>query len=173
MDSINSRLKCLGLPEDVREAIMTLIVRHIDSAHALDPMEQIDNTRALDPMEYETPSYSMGEAARYLYQLALQRNERLGAPVVQEGAWHMLLDLFASSEEGRSVSVSSLCLASGTPQTTALRHIQNMVAWGIIVRSRDSSDGRRTFLTLSDHARAHMHNAVHDITAPRRLVRPG
>ena len=154
LDNIDWCLKRLGLAADARDAIMKSIVRHTGGD-------------AGNPVVTGLADYPVGGTARYLHQVALQRNERLGAPVVQEGAWHMLLDLFASTEEGRSISVTSLCLASGTPQTTALRHIDNMVSWGIILRHRDSSDGRRTFLALSDRARAHMREVVLDHSIPR------
>jgi hypothetical protein len=65
-------------------------------------------------------------------------------------AWNMLLDLAAAREEHKRVSVTSLCIASLVPPTTALRYIQVMTQKGLIVRTRDTVDARRSFLTLSD-----------------------
>lgn len=71
-------------------------------------------------------------------------------------AWDMMLDLLAAQQEQRSVCVSSLCLASGVPQTTALRWIGLLVARGVFVRRADARDGRRVFLALSDDAAARL-----------------
>ncbi len=65
-------------------------------------------------------------------------------------AWDMLLDLTAARGEGKRVSVTSLCIASGVPPTTALRWIGQMVEAGLFVRICDDSDRRRAFIDLSE-----------------------
>ncbi|MCJ2181760.1 MarR family winged helix-turn-helix transcriptional regulator [Novosphingobium sp. 1949] len=65
-------------------------------------------------------------------------------------AWDMLLDLTAARKEGKRVSVTSLCIASGVPPTTALRWIGQMVEAGLFVRVCDDSDRRRAFIDLSE-----------------------
>lgn len=67
-------------------------------------------------------------------------------------AWDMLLDLTAARAEHVRVSVTSLCIASGVPPTTALRWIGQMVEAGLFVRVEDDADRRRAFIALSDHA---------------------
>ncbi|KPF93220.1 hypothetical protein IP81_02965 [Novosphingobium sp. AAP83] len=67
-------------------------------------------------------------------------------------AWDMLLDLTAARVEHKRVSVTSLCLASGVPPTTALRWINQMTDMGLFCRAEDDSDRRRAFVTLSDKA---------------------
>ncbi len=68
-------------------------------------------------------------------------------------AWDMLLDLTAAHAELRRVSVTSLCIASGVPTTTALRWVRQMTEAGLFVRVKDSADKRRAFISLSDGAR--------------------
>jgi DNA-binding MarR family transcriptional regulator len=65
-------------------------------------------------------------------------------------AWDILLDLAAARAEHKSVSVTSLCIASGVPPTTALRWIGQLTATGLLERVEDETDRRRTFITLSD-----------------------
>lgn len=65
-------------------------------------------------------------------------------------AWDMLLDLSAARAEHRRVSVTSLCIASGVPSTTALRWIGEMVKLELFVRIEDQTDRRRAFIELSD-----------------------
>lgn len=67
-------------------------------------------------------------------------------------AWDMLLDLTAARVEHTRVSVTSLCIASGVPPTTALRWIGQMSEAGLLQRVEDETDRRRVFITLSDHA---------------------
>ncbi|MEY4054827.1 MAG: hypothetical protein RL519_162, partial [Pseudomonadota bacterium] len=67
-------------------------------------------------------------------------------------AWDMLLDLTAARAEHTRVSVTSLCIASGVPPTTALRWIGQMTEAGMLQRVEDETDRRRAFITLSDQA---------------------
>jgi DNA-binding MarR family transcriptional regulator len=67
-------------------------------------------------------------------------------------AWDMLLDLAAARGEHKRVSVTSLCIASGVPPTTALRWIGQLTSAGLLDRVEDQADRRRAFLALSDRA---------------------
>jgi hypothetical protein len=67
-------------------------------------------------------------------------------------AWDMLLDLTAARAEHARVSVTSLCIASGVPPTTALRWIGQMSQAGLLERDEDESDRRRAFIALSARA---------------------
>lgn len=74
-------------------------------------------------------------------------SELFGDPV-----WDMLLDLAAATSEYRRVSVTSLCIASRVPPTTALRWIGAMTDEGLLRRVEDPQDRRRAFITLTDDA---------------------
>lgn len=65
-------------------------------------------------------------------------------------AWDMLLDLTHARLSGKRVSVSSLCIASRVPATTALRRIGDLVGEGLATRVRDEADGRRVFVELTE-----------------------
>jgi hypothetical protein len=67
-------------------------------------------------------------------------------------AWDMLLDLTAARAEHTRVSVTSLCIASGVPPTTALRWIGQMTEMGLLTRVEDEADRRRAFIALTDKA---------------------
>jgi hypothetical protein len=67
-------------------------------------------------------------------------------------AWDMLLDLTAARVEHTRVSVTSLCIASGVPPTTALRWIGQLTEAGLFERVEDDTDRRRVFITLTDRA---------------------
>ncbi len=67
-------------------------------------------------------------------------------------AWDMLLDLTAARAEHKRVSVSSLCIASSVPPTTALRWISQMIEEGWLIRIEDETDRRRAFIELSERS---------------------
>jgi DNA-binding MarR family transcriptional regulator len=66
--------------------------------------------------------------------------------------WNMLLELSAARAENVRISVTSLCIASDVPKTTALRWIDQMTREGFFERSMDTSDRRRTYITLTEKA---------------------
>ena len=86
-------------------------------------------------------------------------------------AWDMLLDLTAARAEHARVSVTSLCIASGVPPTTALRWIGQMSEAGLLERVEDETDRRRAFITLTDKAADNMARYFAEIGAQAaRLV---
>lgn len=97
--------------------------------------------------------------ARLVRRIIRQRQLRgrfLDAALFADPAWDMLLDLTAARVEGQRVSVTSLCIASGVPPTTALRWIGQMVEAGLFARHCDDTDRRRAFIGLTDRAVAAM-----------------
>ncbi len=92
---------------------------------------------------------------RLVRQIARQRQLRarfFDGDLFADPAWDMLLDLTAARVEHTRVSVTSLCIASGVPPTTALRWIGQMSDAGLLRRVEDDTDRRRAFITLSDKA---------------------
>lgn len=80
------------------------------------------------------------------------RSRFLDGELFADPAWDMLLDLTAARTEHQRVSVTSLCIASGVPPTTALRWIGQMTEAGLFERVEDDTDRRRAFIRLSDKA---------------------
>lgn len=79
-----------------------------------------------------------------------RRSKALPAHLFADPAWDMLLDLFRAYLAQHRVSVSSLCVASQVPATTALRWMNSLVAEGLIAREADPFDGRRFYLGLTE-----------------------
>lgn len=91
---------------------------------------------------------SVGEI-RGMIRARRLRDRFLPSDLFGEAAWDMLLDLMAARIEGTQVAVSSLCIASAVPPTTALRAIRGMTERGLFVRVADDHDKRRIFIELS------------------------
>ncbi|MBX3508359.1 MAG: MarR family transcriptional regulator [Parvibaculum sp.] len=93
---------------------------------------------------------------RMLIDLCAARQNHFPDGLFCDPAWDMLLDLTYARLTGKRVSVSSLCIASRVPATTALRRIGDLVAEGLAMRVRDENDGRRVFVDLTDDGYARM-----------------
>src|SRR3546814_1705184 len=96
------------------------------------------------------------------------RDRYFDGDLFADPAWDMLLDLYLAAERNtRPVSISSLCIASAVPATTALRWIKTFEDLQLISRRADPSDGRRIFIQLvSERSEEHtselqslMHNS--------------
>jgi nucleotide-binding universal stress UspA family protein len=70
-----------------------------------------------------------------------------------EPAWDIILDLTLAWFENKTVAVSSLCIASGVPMSTAMRWINDMIEAGTIDRWIDPADGRRTLVRITPSTR--------------------
>ena len=71
-------------------------------------------------------------------------------------AWEMMLDLAVAEASQRTISVTSLCIGSGAPTTTALRRIDDLEAAGLLERVPDACDRRRILVRLTDLGRERM-----------------
>lgn len=88
--------------------------------------------------------------AREEYEERRRRGSYFDENLFGEPTWDILLDLFSNQVIGRRISVSSACIASCVPQSTALRWLQVLIDRGLIERVRDSVDGRRAWLHLPE-----------------------
>lgn len=90
------------------------------------------------------------------------RDARFGEP-----AWDILLDLALAWFEKKSVSASSVCIASGVPMSTAMRWINEMVEVKLIERWIDPTDGRRNLVQIAPATRLAM---LHYIAALKQAA---
>lgn len=86
---------------------------------------------------------------RELLRKEMKRREIGGGELFGDPAWEMLLDLLLAKIEGRRVSVSSACIASGAPMSTALRLVRRLVGESVLCRLPDEHDRRRHFLVIN------------------------
>ena len=84
------------------------------------------------------------------------RNRLFPKGLFSDPAWDMVLDLTLAGLEHRRISVSSLCIASNVPTTTALRCIKALIEHGIVQIVADTSDRRRKIVELSRDTRERM-----------------
>ena len=82
------------------------------------------------------------------------RAECFPAHLFSEPAWDMLLDLLHADILDHNVSVSSVCIASNAPATTALRYLHLLEQDALVKRIPDPCDHRRCFIRLTEDAEA-------------------
>jgi hypothetical protein len=104
----------------------------------------------------ESSDTELAAVAQKYLRMRRKRADLFGADLFADPAWEILLDLFAAGIEGRVVSITSACIASGVPTTTALRWIALLVSRGLVCRAPDARDHRRSHLYLSTEAKATM-----------------
>lgn len=91
-----------------------------------------------------------GELARQAYADRRRRPKIFAnEDLFGEPAWDILLDLFIAAKERRRVSVTSACIGSAVPSTTALRWITLLEKQGLLLREADTSDARRIYVKLT------------------------
>lgn len=84
------------------------------------------------------------------------RDDYLSPEILSDPSWDMMLDLYLSERHGREVTVSSLCIASRAPFTTALRWIAKLEGQELIHRQPVPNDRRSSQMLLTDKGRAAM-----------------
>ena len=96
------------------------------------------------------------EVARRLYAMRKIRDDLLGTSLFSEPAWDILLDLFISDDDGLRLSVSAVCIGARAPSATALRYLTMMQDSGLVERTGDERDGRRSHVQLTTLGRRRM-----------------
>ena len=145
-DSPNAREALIGTMSNLSQELQRLALL-IDDPAAPRPA-------AADP---QRPDFADGEVepsrlANYIRELLKKESKRRGiggGEVFGDPAWEMMLDLLLAKVEGRQVSVSSACIASGAPMSTALRLVGRLVDEGVLGKVADESDRRRHFLEIN------------------------
>lgn len=148
--SEDDRLMLLRLTEQVGQ-----IAGHIDRLTPREPASAaVPEPVSVAPLLPAVAAAKLPEG-RLLRRIIRQRQLRsrfIEGDFFADPAWDMLLDLAAARVEGKQVSVTSLCIASGVPPTTALRWIGALVQAQLFQRVCDQNDRRRAFIELTDRA---------------------
>jgi len=114
------------------------------------PLDRPFAMRGEDDASSETDARPYDYASLHFLRTLIEEKRRVfGTALLPDPAWEMLVELMLRRYTGRRICITSLCQASRTPLTTALRRIEKLVAEGLVVRTRDLSDRRRSYVSLS------------------------
>lgn len=95
------------------------------------------------------------------------------ADLFGEPAWDILLDAAIMESRGKQVSVTSACLASDVPSTTALRYVTALEERGFLTRESDQFDNRKKYVRLTAKGRRvlkHYIDALNNASQARSII---
>lgn len=101
------------------------------------------------PAPSQTSASGLQALAQSIYRFRRVRDEAFGPKLFSDPRWDILLDLFIAREEGTKISISSICIGSSVPATTALRHLSALAKEGLVSRVSSDEDGRIAWLALT------------------------
>lgn len=119
----------------------------------IEPGSTKQATRSFGDSEHITRKDQIAPPDDRLIQFAIEnrkwRQNSFESYLLFDPHWNILLDLMVAKKHGTRISVSSACIASGVPVTTALRYVKYLEKVGLIEREPDQSDKRRIYLKLT------------------------
>lgn len=121
--------------------ILRELADHIDSKDSVEALSSVDRAIA----EYERRR---------------ARDTFVSEPIFREPGWDILLDLYIMAARGKRVAISSACIASNVPATTALRWLAILESELLIERVADEADQRRIYVELTEAGRALVERCV-------------
>lgn len=139
----------------LRLGVIDFLPKPVMSAELIDAIRRGLAQDSLQPAG-SLPELSRGDATRLLLRARQKRDAIFGADLFEDPAWNIMLDLYSSTLHGRKVTVSDLCVASGSPATTALRRLTMLAGLGLIERKPDETDRRRILVAPTDAGRRAM-----------------
>lgn len=95
-------------------------------------------------------SEDLVKRAEIIYNFRRRRTKHLPSDILGEPSWDMLLDLFLQEARMKSISTTSLCIASARPPTTALRYLAVLEKKGLVQRFAAPGDKRVTLVRLTE-----------------------
>ncbi|MFM5883901.1 MAG: hypothetical protein ACKOQ3_00980 [Novosphingobium sp.] len=123
-----------------------------------DDLFRHEDPEPLDLHVRQSPKHWSPEQ-RYLSSLAEEelrwiklRDNYVDPNLLSTASWSMLLDLYVHYVSGRQISVTSACIASGVPPTTAVRWVDLLTEAGLIESANNPRDQRVRWLRLTQNA---------------------
>ncbi len=114
-------------------------------------LEDLQRSLATLTEEGVDTGISIGGAETFpeaLYKIRRAR-DRVFPGLFADASWDIMLDLYDHRRRGRAVTISSACVASSVPPTTALRHLDVLTASGLVTRRSCPHDARSTYVELT------------------------
>lgn len=108
-----------------------------------------DGEEVITPAQAERMAPLLLASAEAVYRSRRKRTAYFPNSLFGEPAWDMLLDLFIHQVRRKRVQVTSACMASGVPATTALRWITVLEQEGLVQRVPGVQDKRIQFVELT------------------------
>ncbi len=144
---VSRQIELLGEIRDIRDRTDALMAEL--SARPVPDVPRLSKERSLRTDAAPEPTDIYTDVTGLLQRIQRAKKRILGEDTLDETTWEMLLDLMAAHLRGEVVTVTSLCMVSASPQTTALRRIEQMEEAGLVERLPDEGDRRRRIVILT------------------------
>ena len=143
---------------DISQAVEKFLISKTENK-ACDSHLRLEHTQFRSSPTMVATDY--GKLAEKLYAERRRRDQAIGLDgLLGEPVWDILLDLTIAYERQEKLTVSAVVIGSEVPATTALRYIGVLEKRGLIKRTPDTEDGRRTWVRLTEHGVTAMHKAL-------------
>ncbi|HWT31290.1 MAG TPA: hypothetical protein VN240_09735 [Propylenella sp.] len=106
----------------------------------------ISQLESFSPASGDQAKPNAATVARRLYGERRQRDRYFGIDLFGEPAWDILLDLYISRCEGRTVSTKRACIGAATTASTAIRWLRRLEEAKLVRRRAAASGGDRVTL---------------------------
>lgn len=107
-------------------------------------------------------------AARAISANLAEREKRLPFLPSCNPGWKILIELYIAQTDNRPISITDIGHVSAIPTATILRWLALLADNGLVVRSPDTKDRRRTWLNLTPEGESAVEEVMLDMTS--RLV---
>lgn len=125
---------------------------HPPSASGWEQIEQVRAREAQGAVDEE----SLYQLVRATMKSRRLRRKYLPGSMFGEPAWEMLLALYIVDRRGARETISSLCLSSGAPASTALRWLDYLEQRNFAARRQSPTDRRVVYIDLTPSGRSHV-----------------
>ena len=107
--------------------------------------------RAIDSARVDvSPAAGLLDQLSFSIQIRRIRRSHFGSAEMSGPIWDMMLDLMLAGAHGRVLSASDLATGAGVPLSSGLRMISALERLGLVHRSIDERDRRRTIVRLTE-----------------------
>lgn len=107
--------------------------------------------RAIDTARGDASSNAgLLDQLSFSIQIRRIRRSHFGSAEMSGPTWDMMLDLMLAGTHGRVLSASDLATGAGVPLSSGLRMIAALERLGLLHRSIDERDRRRTIVRLTE-----------------------
>ncbi|MDK2760231.1 MAG: winged helix DNA-binding protein [Sphingopyxis sp.] len=96
------------------------------------------------------PRPALVDQLAFSIQARRMRRSHFGSGELSGPSWDMMLDLMLANTHGRALSASDLATGAAVPLSSGLRMISALERLGLVSRSIDERDRRRTIVRLTD-----------------------
>jgi DNA-binding MarR family transcriptional regulator len=90
--------------------------------------------------------------AKRIHAFRATRKQFFDTELFAEPGWDILLSLYIAEREGYRMNMSSACLESGAPDTTAVRWLETFFELGLARKRANPLDARSKFVELTSEA---------------------